>query len=489
MKHFKKVIALVIMTIILLALILGPLNPENANKNNSNVEDENPAPFTTLFEIDGEVNFEATTTNGPANEVTIAVNPTDPNNMIVGAKDYTLGPQGNGYKVWSGYYWTKDGGKTWGNNLMGYPNIDNSILGVYDAISDPVVGFDANGNAYYSGLMYKSSSELVPDLPRPWVANNGIYMAKSMDGGETYSQISFVIQSPTGVVFHDKQWFTIDPNNGNIYVTWTRFQGVQGRVVFARSTDGGLTWSLPKDISRTFDIPRQTQGSIPGVGPDGTVYVIWIDYQEMSLMLSSSSDHGENWPTFAEPITGVNPVSNYMGDNEYRTPTIPSMAVDQSDGNTSGNIYIVWNDDRNENADILLVRSEDGGNTWSQPLQVNDDPENSTADQFFPFVDVSPLGDVHVVFYDKREDPDNYLIDVYYAHSTDGVEFDPNWKITSNASDPQYSYHQSGSVFIGDYIGVDSNENYAYAVWADTRKEEADAFTAIIVGDIEKIEL
>jgi hypothetical protein len=178
-----------------------------------------------------------------------------------------------------------------------------------------------------------------------------------------------------------------------------------------------------------------------------------------------------------------------MGDNEYRTPRIPSMAVDQSDGNTSGNIYIVWNDDRNENADILLVRSEDGGNTWSQPLQVNDDAENSTADQFFPFVDVSPLGDVHVVFYDKREDPDNYLIDVYYAHSTDGVEFDPNWKITSNASDPQYSYHQSGSVFIGDYIGVDSNENYAYAVWADTRKEEADAFTAIIVGDIEKIEL
>jgi hypothetical protein len=488
MENQKKFIAVILITIILLALFLGPLNPYISIEEPSKDGYEKPAPFTTLLDIDGKLNFEVTTENGPANEVTIAVNPKDPNNIIAGAKDYTLGPSNGGYIVWSGYYWTTDGGKTWGNNLMGYPDISNSILGIYDGISDPVVAFDGQGNAYYSGLAYKSTSELVPDFPRPWIANNGIYMAKSTDGGETYSQINFVDQSPTGMVFHDKQWFTIDQDNGNIYVAWTRFQGISGKVVFSRSTDGGLTWSRTVDISRSFDIARQTSGAIPGVGPDGTVYVIWIDYNDNNLIISASNDYGASWPIFGQVVTAIQPTPSNLQDNDYRTPTIPSMAVDISDSNTSGNIYIVWSDYRNGNSDIMLTMSEDGGNSWSNPTRVNDDPDNSTADQYFPFIDVSPLGDIHIVFYDKRDDPDQYLLNLYYTHSRNGVDFDKNWKISTNASDPQYSYHQSGAVFIGDYIGIDSNENYAYALWADTRKQEADAYMAVIVGDVDLVD-
>jgi hypothetical protein len=484
MKIPKKLFAIFMLSIFILALISISFVYSEIFIN-SNVSKKNPPPFSTLLKIDGEVNFEATIENGPANEVTIAVNPKDPKNLIAGGKDYTLGPEGSGYKVWSGYYWSKDGGITWGNGLLGYPDIDNSILGIYDAISDPVVAFDGDGNAYYSGLAYKSSSEPVFDFPRPYIANNGIYCAKSTDGGETYSQISFVAQSPSGAIFNDKQWFTIDPDNGYIYFTWTMFQGVSARVVFSRSTDGGLNWDPPRDISRWFSIPRQTQGSMPVVGLDGTIYVSWIDYSEMSLMLSVSYDYGLSWPIFAEPIKDVDPPPTYVGDNEFRTPTISSMAIDRSNVNTSGNLYIVWHDNRNGNPDILLIRSEDGGNSWSEPLRLNDDNENSTADQFFPWIDVSPKGDVHVVFYDKREDPDNYLLNLYYTHSVDGKNFDKNWKITSNSSDPAHSYHQSGSVFIGDYIGIDSSENYAYAFWADTRKGEADAFCAVIVGDLD----
>jgi hypothetical protein len=484
MKMSKKLFAMITMIVVILALISISFVYYEKFVNTREIE-KNAPPFSTLLEINGEVNFEATIENGPANEVTIAVNPNDPKNLIAGGKDYTLGPEGNGYKVWSGYYWSKDGGITWGNGLLGYPDIDNSILGVYDAISDPVVAFDGQGNAYYSGLAYKSSSEPVLEFPRPWIANNGIFVAKSTDGGETYSQITFVAQSPTGTIFNDKQWFTIDPENGYIYFTWTMFQGVQARVVFSRSTDEGLNWDPPRDISRWFEIPRQTQGSMPVVGLDGTIYVSWIDYSEMSLMLSVSNDNGQSWPIFAEPIKGVDPPPTYVGDNEYRTPTISSMAIDRSQANTSGNLYIVWHDNRNGNPDILLIRSEDGGSSWSEPQRLNDDSENGTAEQFFPWIDVSPEGDVHVVFYDKREDPGNYFLDLYYTHSKDGKNFDKNWKITSNSSDPSHSYHQSGSVFIGDYIGIDSSENYAYAFWADTRKGVADAFCAVIVGQVD----
>jgi hypothetical protein len=482
MKIQKRLFVIITLIIVIMALVsISWVYDESMDSNESA---KNTLPFSTLLEINGEVNFEATIENGPANEVTIAVNPTNPNNLIAGGKDYTLGPEGSGYKVWSGYYWSKDGGITWGNDLLGYPDIDNSILGIYDAISDPVVAFDGEGNAYYSGLAYKSNSEPVMDFPRPWIANNGIFLAKSTDGGETYSQITFVAQSPTGAIFNDKQWFTIDPDNGYIYFTWTMFQGVSARVVCARSTDGCLSWDPPRDISRWFEIPRQTQGSMPVVGLEGEIYVMWIDYSESSLMLSASYDYGISWPIFAEPIMNVEPIPVYLGDNEYRTSTIPSFAVDRSQANTSGNLYIVWNDYRFGNSDILLTMSKDGGSSWSEPIRVNDDPDNSPADQFFPWIDVSPKGDIHVIFYDKREDTDNYLLNVYYTHSIDGKNFDKNWKITSNSSDPVHSYHQSGSVFIGDYIGIDSSENYTYAIWADTRKEEADAFCAIIVGQV-----
>ena len=449
-------------------------------------EGKKPAPYTTLLNMGGEVNFEVTTENGPANEVTIAVNPKNPKNLIAGAKDYTLGPREGleGYRVWSGYYWSWNGGKTWGNGLMGYPNVENTILGNYDEISDPVVAFSSDGIAYYSGLAYNYEPKLVPGLPRPRMVANGIYVAKSTDGGETYPQISFVVESPTDQIFNDKQWFTVDPYDpNNIYVTWTMYMGMQGRIVFARSTDGGQGWEPPRDISRSFEGLQQGSGAIPVVGPDGTIYVTWIDFNEGTLMLSVSRDQGLTWPIFAEPIMDVEPLPYNIANNEYRTPTLPSMAIDNSNANTSGNIYIVWNDNRYGNPDILLTRSEDDGNTWSDPIRVNDDPDNSTADQFFPWIDVSPGGDVHVVFYDKRDDPDNYLLNIYYSHSKDGVIFDKNWRITTNSSDPATSYHQSGSVFIGDYIGIDSSENYAYAIWTDTRKGEADAFTAVVVGE------
>jgi hypothetical protein len=497
MKRGGKLLVLILILILIVGSVASyftyytvVIKPQN--------EEKKPAPFTTLLEMDGEVNFEVTCENGPANEVCIAVNPKNPKNLIAGGKDYTLGPREGqeGYRVWSGYYWSKDGGKTWGNGLMGFPNVENNYLGYYDEISDPVVAFANDGTAYYSGLAMSYEPKQVMEFPRPKMVQNGIYVAKSTDGGETYSQISFVIESPNNDIFHDKQWFTVDPYDpSNIYVTWTSIERIRGpggtsqlargRVVFSRSTDGGLSWEPPRDISRWFDAPRQSSGSIPAVGPDGTIYVTWIEHNINSLMLSVSYDKGITWPVFSEPIMDVECLPRYMGENEYRTPTIPSMAVDRSNADTAGNVYIVWSDYCRGNADILLIRSEDGGNTWSEPIMINDDPYDGVADQFFPWISVSPIGDVHVVFYDKREDPDNYLLDVYYTHSEDGENFDKNWKITTNSSDPVHSYHQATyeTVFIGDYIGIDSSENYAYAIWTDTRKGEADAYSAVIVGN------
>jgi hypothetical protein len=128
MNNNYKLIAFIIVIIIIIAIFASPISPFGGDDKPEPEPAESPAPFTTLMEYNGEVNFEATIENGPANEVTIAVNPKDPDNLIAGGKDYTLGPSGNGYIVWSGYYWSEDGGKTWGNGLIwGYMMLSQTL--------------------------------------------------------------------------------------------------------------------------------------------------------------------------------------------------------------------------------------------------------------------------------------------------------------------------------------------------------------------------
>src|SRR5688572_16516710 len=61
--------------------------------------------------------------HGPGNEVSVAVNPIDPLNLAGGAKDYTVSyisdtADCGEYTVWNGHFWSKDGGRTWANDLV-----------------------------------------------------------------------------------------------------------------------------------------------------------------------------------------------------------------------------------------------------------------------------------------------------------------------------------------------------------------------------------
>src|SRR5262252_3734833 len=68
--------------------------------------------------------------------------------------------------------------------------------------------------------------------------------------------------------------------------------------------------------------------------------------------------------------------------------------------------------------DALFSRSVDGGATWSAaPIRVNDDPVTSKADHLFPAVAVDEDGQLAVVFYDRRRDGRNFLIDTFVATS------------------------------------------------------------------------
>src|SRR5262249_1975997 len=101
----------------------------------------------------------------------------------------------------------------------------------------------------------------------------------------------------------DKSFFGVDhrPGSQNVYVSYTNFTaGDNGQIEVVRSTDAGATWSAAVVLAPGSGTVHQ--GSIPRVGPDGEVYVVWEDgfnQPTRSLHVRKST----SWPDFDPDIT------------------------------------------------------------------------------------------------------------------------------------------------------------------------------------------
>jgi hypothetical protein len=400
------------------------------------------------------------TTTADQHEPTLAVDPTNPNNVIAAAKDWRTGPK----QVW--HYLSTDGGRTWADgHIAGLPTeLPNQ--------SDPVLVFDAMGTAYMALIGYNQNDFSV----------GGIFVARSRDKGRTWD-VPVLVAANSADVFNDKEWITIDRSTnpttrGNIYVTWTLFRRLgrnreRGDIVISRSTDGGRTFSEPVAVNLQGQV--QNQGSWPAVGPNGEVYVLYYTDvpadENDALYVARSTDGGQTFPQVRKAANVRRPPSPLPG-SRFRMFVLPSMAVDPR----NGTVYVTWNDYRAGEADVLLVTSTDGGSTWSTPKRVNDDPASQRRDQFFPAAIAGPDGTLHLLWLDRRDDPANRRFVPYYARSTDGGNsFSTNIRIAAAASDPDVGFE---GVLIGDYIALDvsSDGSRVYAAWVDTRNGHQDIY-------------
>lgn len=451
--------------------------------------------------------FDVVNQHGPGNEVSIAVNPLDPLNAAGGAKDYTVSYvsdfAGCGeFNVWMGTYWTYDGGLTWGNDLMpGFPGDTRaSPLAGQHCNTDPVLVFDDDGTLWYSGLNYNGGREDSPTAPLPnlggdWLTGTQLYFARSDDGGATYPFIGFAAHGEGDAIFHDKQWYAVQPGGDHMIATWSMFYGTgpvpvpagNVQIVYSESLDAGETWSEPRAMPAGTASPTlSVQFSMPQYLPSGDLAIIWADFSQsgvrgglgggttqLAYAEGTLTPGGVVWgaPMAAFPMNALKsePGRDGTGPSEFRLSTYPVLAIDTSGGSCDGRRYVVWSDQPGEvNTDVeTLLRYSDDGQTWSEPVTVND---IEAGDQLMPWIDVDPDGGVHVAFYDRRNDPENRLLDVYYAYSdTCGEAFHPNVRVTETNFDGDLGHHQSGSTFIGDYIGLDTTAVSAHIIWADTR--------------------
>lgn len=447
------------------------------------------------------------------NEVTIAVNPADPDNVAAGAKDYY--PPSAGQCVWDGLYHTTDGASWSSQSLPGSPwlllNDPDAFqaysISQYWCATDPVMAFGPDGTLYYSLLAYQGDPvtgskagkdvtcalhEEVDDVPCSGVndvAFNRVAIAVgiSTDGGATMDEFSTVASGTFPLTFHDRNWLAVDQESGTLYIVWTTFF-VGGSEVY-RSTDGGQTWEGPVLLD---EVPIAGFGDGPlslfvAPGAGDTVYVSGCRDGRTGPMVAVSDDGGQSFSPWRLVADHADPGM----EAEYRSRQVCMVAADETDGPHRGNVYLAYmatadpEEAEDRDRDIFFVRSEDGGETWSDPLQLNLDGgggPNSTADQFFPAISVNPDGVVDVVWYDRRHDPeDGRLLDLYHRYSRDGGRtWSDELRVTEVSSDPRYSIHQGGFVFIGDYIDIDSSAECAWPAWVDTRHGKADVATACI---------
>jgi hypothetical protein len=132
-----------------------------------------------------------------------------------------------------------------------------------------------------------------------------------------------------------------------------------------------------------------------------------------------------------------------------------------------------------DDGDVFLLRSLNGGASWEDPVRVNQDTTDRL--QFYPAIDVSPNGILHLMWGDMRDDPEEARYHVYYTKSEDqGESFGftlpdqdftaPDTVVTDFASNSLKGFPQG--LFLGDYFAMAATDEDAYLVWPDTRLGE-----------------
>lgn len=328
----------------------------------------------------------------------VAVNPTDPNNVVVSQNDSKYA--GNRTAV----EYSLDGGRHFGDSELPVGRISLAAAPggqfSFDAITDPAHTFDSRGNLYYSAVAFDAFADGFDALV-VWKSNR-CYKGAVLHtpGSGTCTPFSPSLSAFGGVVNDnfanpalgdDKNLMVADssktsPFRDNVYITWTIFDFSCGGggtdycespIFFSGSSDGGATWSAATQISGTspdclfgdyYDPTLDPnscnfdQGSYPIVGPDGTIYVAFNNCNTATLvcqqMVVKSADGGATWsaPVKVADDFSLQPYSvpgneidscplfrQCLPPNGYRMNDFPAMGID----NATGRLGVFWSDFRN----------------------------------------------------------------------------------------------------------------------------------------------
>ena len=439
------------------------------------------------------------------NETTIAVNPANPRNLVAGTNDYRLFNTREARNDGSGFAYTSfDGGRTWKDVLLPHLTFQTGSTGTLsdmDSAGDPAVAFGPHNTVYYANLVFSRLNDA-----------SGVVVSKSKDGGLTWGDP--VIVHTDGVdangnpldtpFFNDKEWITVDPRTGTVYVTWTLFGATDSPIQVSRSDDDGKTWSAPVAVNpssgfKPGGVTAFSSGSNPRVNRRGELFIAYESAVCQSLACDQPTDHDavivavshDHGRTFSNQEVAADfdfPGNRDVGRDtltgeNFRINSFPQLTIDP----LTDVLFATWADDRNgqydpntgasikTNGDAFVVGSRDGVH-WSRTIQIG-----SAADEVYPAVAANG-GKVAVTFYTRAYDSKGVGLDYAYV-AADERDFDDLshnriHRVTSQTSNPQIQFVGVGAVsgavlqgvFIGDYTAaVLGADDVLHPCWTDFR--------------------
>ena len=413
------------------------------------------------------------TTNTTQSELSIDIHPSNPNILFAGSNG-TSWPVSGVYGT--GVYWSTNAGSNWtgSDNPAPYFGTGNS--------GDPAAVIGLNGN-FYMGYIRNAGGQGV---------------SVSTNNGSTWSSYIAGTDPSSGDLL-DKNHLWVDKKTGSpyanrVYDAWTHFvtgSASENQVVINYSSNNGVNWSPFVDLSTSLSPGSHAQGVNINTGPNGEVYATFAVYDnwgtgiygEDAIGFAKSTDGGVTW-TKARIYSSANfGIRGNLKTTSIRVSSFPSMTVDRSGGARNGYIYICWPQKgvspAGSDPDIVMIRSTNGGTSWSTPIRVNNDVVNNGKDQYYPWCAVDQSnGMLHVVFYDNRNTTSDST-GVFMATSVDGgLTFD-NYQV-SNANFKPKPISGLASGYQGDYIGITTAVGKAYPFWADDRTGNYQAWTSLV---------
>ncbi len=472
-----------------------------------------------------------------ANEPFTVIDPTDPMTVVAGWNDYCQTDIGAG---WQGFAYSRDGGQNWVDSFVpGYP-ADTSAEGMASPLhgrnteaGDPIAAFDNDGNLYVGGISFNRAGAINGHVyVASYAANDVAIPGDTPDYPVDYLRTRIVGRGTPSRnfqgIFQDKPMLEVDRtgggDDGNVYVCWSRFTGFgHNKIQFSRSTNGGVTFSRPINLT-AHGKTGSVQGCDIAVEGDGDVYVTFRTFADPSvpaenaLYFVRSTNGGASFgrPHKIRSIVPYAPAdpTRDCGDGPFlcrsefvfaRTPLEPRVTADQN--SSSNGVHLVYNEvdpetivdstttyssaggGRVGRSVVYVVSSTNNGRDWSEPVAV--DEAAGMGHQFFPDIDALN-GVLAAVWQDSRTDPcysvqlpmgntadatacGTEVVNTFVASSTDGAAtWSASLKISSVGHQPNYEMFGSRDIpFQGDYnwisIAQVGGGLEAYASWTDNR--------------------
>lgn len=394
------------------------------------------------------------------NSPTLIVNPTDPAQLAVTSR--VAEPNFS-----CAMYASSNGGASWEEVTLPVP--EDATVQCLDI--DATFGADGTLYVAFTSVEKVGGFGFVPA---------SLWVTTSDDGGatlstpvEAYGPFAYQIR----IAAHPEQADVV-------HLTWTEakeagswgFSAPGNPILATRSDDGGETWEVPAQVNDPGH--ERAIVAVPIVSASG-LYVVYVDLGDdridyegahegqggppypgaWQLVAARSFDQGKRWQW--SEIDEIVPSERFL----MLFPAFPEVALDEE-----GRIYAAYQDARSGDADIWMWSSSDG-DRWSGATRINDNAAADGTSQYRPAVAAAPDGRLDVLYYDRRDDPDDVQTGVSFQSSFDqGASFEPAVAISDRPFDSSVGYGEDrGLVDPGTRLGLISGEGEALGVWADTR--------------------